>query len=133
MNPPAEAPSRFDPAQAWTALQSVWRKVGSGAEVLAQGRPDFDGHVLRVQLPAGRLVSRGRRATELRAVLDAVGRLDPPETRLRVDVLPGTGTARDQQAALKQELLDDPKMRRVLDALGAKIERVTPAGEGETR
>ena len=118
-------------ADPWSAVADAWKTIGQRASHLASGRHALEDGVLTVTLPAGRLLAEARRATEERAVHAVVERYYPPGTRLEVRAQVGTGSARDQQAALQRQLMEDPPTRRVIDALGAQIERVTALTDGE--
>jgi DNA polymerase-3 subunit gamma/tau len=113
----------------WAAVCDVWKNLGDGAGRLAAAQAQLRGHVLRLSVPAGRELAEGERTAKQQSVLAAIERFYAPGTRLQIVALEGTGTAKDRMDALRREVREDPRMKPVIKAFGAKVDLVTSLGE----
>jgi hypothetical protein len=128
----AEGPRANDLGSRWEALGSKLRALGPGATRLAGGRASLRGDVLVVQVPAGRALAEARRARGEPEVEGVLRTAFPKIRNIEVAPLPGTGTPADHEKALRQQVLDDPELRRIVQKLGAELESVTSLREDES-
>jgi hypothetical protein len=116
-----EAPSK---QASWPQLQARLKDLPGGAQRLAQAKPVWQRGRLVLQLPAGRALAEGRRVADRDDVLKAFRAVFPRAEGLSVIAEPGTGTASDQEKALRQKVLEDRRCRTIIETLGAQLERV---------
>jgi hypothetical protein len=69
-------------------------------------------------------LAEGRRVADRDDVLKAFRAVFPRAEGLSVIAEPGTGTASDQEKALRQKVLEDRRCRTIIETLGAQLERV---------
>jgi len=110
------------------AALSAQGKAGGG---LAKAHHRVHAGALQIAVPAGRALAEAQKIAKLDAVLSAVALNYPANTTLEVVPMSGTGTARDQSEQLKRATAKDPDMQRVLKALSAELDTVSPLTEGE--
>lgn len=125
--PPQAAANRAPvplPSDPWSRLQRELTKLGGGAGKLAEGRPRLDGDLLRVEIPAGRTLAEARAVTAEPGVVEAVHRIYGPRASIEAVAQPGTGSAQEQASALKRQVLANPEVQRIVNALGGEIHRV---------
>ena len=130
--PPQAAANRAPaplPSDPWSRLQRELTTLGGDAARLAEGRARLDGEVLRIELPAGRILAEGRTASTEARVVEAVKRIYSARTTLEAVAQPGTGSAQEQASALKRQVLANPEVQRIVNALGGEIHRVIPHEE----
>ena len=125
VQPAREQPRPEPEPSPWDAFSAAMRKSGRPADRLAEGVGVLRNGLLRISLPAGRTLAEGRRAREQADVLEALARHFPSATGIEVVPLAGTGTRVDRQAQLQREVLEDPALSRVIEALDANLEQVT--------
>ena len=118
--------------EAWERLCRELKRIRLGAEHIAEGPPARRGEVLRVTVAAGLRLSQARRAAAEPEVRQVLRECYGPSVRLELVPALGTGSARDQQEALKIRLLEDPQIRRLVDTLGATVEHVAQLDEGDS-
>ena len=107
----------------WASVKE--RLAALGAEelthavvVVRQGR-------LVLQVPSGRKLAGARRWMDRPDVRAALRSGWPSVDAVDLVPLPGTGTPREQEEAMRRELLADPAVRDILTALDATIDKVT--------
>src|SRR5262249_25675804 len=118
----------------WKAIVPRLSALGPGAARLAAGTPSYRGDVLVVTVPAGRALAEARRARGQPEV-EGVLRTGFPRVRsIEFAPLAGTGSAADHERSLREQLLEDPELARIVTRLGAEIESVTALdSDPETR
>ena len=114
-------PERADP---WPAFAAELDQLGGAAAKLVSGEHEERENFLIVRVAAGRTVAEARHAATLPEVVNVFRRHYSHLRDMRIDLLAGTGTRAEQQQALQQEVMDDPAFRRIVQTLGAEVERV---------
>ena len=115
----------------WERVCVALKDLGGAATHLVAAEAELRGDVLRLSLPAGRELAQGERAARMESVRSAVERYYPEGTRLQLVARPGTGTYLDRKNAMRQLVLDDPRMQPVIEAFGARVDNVTRLDEEE--
>jgi len=111
------------PETPWERFCTALKQADARFEVLTKAVHLEDGKRLRLILPAGRPLAEATRVSGDPAVAAALEASYPAGTELALEA---SRSGRIDRAQLEREFLADPALRRIVQTLGATIERVEP-------
>jgi DNA polymerase-3 subunit gamma/tau len=130
---PAPAPAtNREPPDAWTGLRAAllakdWSRVVADAEAV------LEGDRLTLRLPAGRPLAEARRAIARPTFAASVAEHYPPGTMVELMALAHTLSADEAGRELRRSTLNDPAVRRIMETLGARLDKVEPLDPTQPR
>jgi hypothetical protein len=121
---PAQAPPSVPADPAFEAFCSALRASGEPFLVFTRGTPILDGKRLRLALKPGPELARATNLLADPRVAEAFRAGYPDLERLDLEARPIVGVV--DAAQLEREFRSDPALRRILEALEARIESIEP-------
>jgi hypothetical protein len=98
---------------------------------MSGGKPHFDGRTLRIEVASGLQVAKARRVHHRPDVQNLLATVYSDAVHVEFVVERASTTDEDRQRERTDALLRDPAARRIVDTLGARVDHVRDASEGE--
>ncbi len=121
--PTASPAANREPADPWTNLR---RDLEANPElrIIAKAEAGFEDGRLTLGLPAGRPLATARRFIGHPSFIALIAAHYPPGTAVQLSALAHTLSADEATRERRRAALNDPEIRRVIEALGARLDRV---------